>query len=103
MSVRVRYTSRPSYLCPKLIQVFTKDPNGFLRTRPILSNGEQMWSSRVLASAVDEIGDKIPLNMFDGVEPESVNAIPEGRNDPSSPVEEIIGNLRVFMIDIGTH
>ena len=52
---------------------------------------------------LDKISDEIPLDMLDGVEAESGGAIAEGRNDPLSPVEEIIGNVRVFVVDIGTH
>ena len=70
---------------------------------PKLSDSEQIWLPSFLADLLDKRGDEIPVDVFDSVEAEPGSAMTEGRNDPRSPLEEIGANIRVTMVDIGTH
>ena len=70
---------------------------------PKFSNGEQIWLPSFLAGALDKINDEVLIDMLDSVEAESSSTISKDRMDPRSPVEEIVPNIWVFLVDIGSH
>jgi len=51
----------------------------------------------------DKSGNEVLVDVFDSIEAESCSTIAEDRMDPRSPVEQIIPNVWMSLVDIGTH
>ena len=100
MNPTIGISWRRSYLCADSVQIFTHIRGVIL---PKFSDGEQIWLSSLLANVLDERGDEIPFDMLDGIETKSGSAMAESRDDPRPPLEEIGGDIWVFMVDISAH
>ena len=100
MNPRYDITLYRSYLRAESIQVLKDIIDGIT---PKLSNGEQVGLSTFLANVLDKSDNEILVDVFDGIKAESSSAMTKGRKDPRSPVEEVVFNFWVSLVDIGAH